>query len=146
MEYLPKCEILMTQEEMTEWISNEECCGIKIWPLEKIKELISGMIQADCWGVSINDLVIPYNSYKDKNKGLTLDYHCDYFNNKIRDLFNDSYESVLSGFYQSPNMSFIDIYMFGKNSWKINIIYDPSSHKFEVKGYFENTFWREMKG
>jgi hydroxymethylpyrimidine pyrophosphatase-like HAD family hydrolase len=91
--------------------------------LYEVLRIIKEYIEGDCWAITINGEII-YNNY-DKTKKIKKLILQDMLRNYVSDK-----PRLLFGLFEKDKK--IVIYMFGNDTWTVNIIFEKSKSTFEL--------------
>jgi hypothetical protein len=127
--FIPDLTVPFTLDDLIEYD-----CEIRSYTTAKMSEyeslcdLISDLVAADCWAVTINDEIL-FNSY---NRDMPIKKHIK--EELIRDkIIKNPHTAILMHINRKQTNFIIKIYMFGQSCWCSSIVY--SDGIYSVKFY-----------
>jgi hypothetical protein len=94
---------------------------------QQLCDFIYNYVGADCWAVTIGETII-YNCY-DKNIKSDPDSYCRFLNFSRNSILSDPH-TLLNFVNNSGVDTYIDIYMFNANCWKIRLNYTQHNQTY----------------
>jgi len=88
--------------------------------MEALYSVISDLVGADCWALTVGDETL-FNSYDDNGLKNSL------ADDLIRSAIIARPHKLMCRVYRSNVDQVINIYMFGSNSWRVQLTYDSQS-------------------
>jgi hypothetical protein len=146
MSSLPNCSIPMPEEEVLKHFfpagtlrafrtNNKE-------EYPKLMELATEYIGADCWALTVNDEII-FNSYETYQKEGT--FNQDILNDIKHDAISDApHRYLLCKINNSLVDIDVNIYMFGTDSYKLNIHYSAAEKTYTCTMYMSAEYELNM--
>ncbi len=96
---------------------------------ETLENLIKGYVGSDCWAVVVDDEIL-FNNYD------RIGMRDKIINNQIRDkIIENPHTNLLVNLLRNKKDSLIRIYLFGSQSWTLNIEYKNDYKVFELSFY-----------
>lgn len=153
---LPVCTIPMPEEEFQKMVGTKTLSG-KNNPENKKKflDFLSEYIGADCWALTLNSETL-FNSYtdavfslKDKNVTFKKPYLQILRENEVRYMLAHPNPSINYSLFdymaRFKVSSILNIYMFGWDSYRLQITYQPKTEEFSLEAFMSEDYKKFME-